>query len=83
MRQSAFLVFNPIMVDNYAAFFKSTSVARSSDSVMALHKAIHFSWFGPELLVCFVGPLGFNWCFPLAPDFSKLFPRDPDHLAAN
>ena len=35
MRQSAFLVFNPIMVDNYAAFFNCTPVGRASDSIMA------------------------------------------------
>ena len=31
MRQSACLVFNPIMVDNYAAFFNCTPVDRASD----------------------------------------------------
>ena len=35
MRQSACLVFNPIMVDNYAAFFNCTPVGRASDSKMA------------------------------------------------
>ena len=35
MRQSACLVFNPIMVDNYAAFFNCTPVGRESDSMMA------------------------------------------------
>ena len=35
MRQSACLVFNPIMVDNYAAFFNCTPVGRVSDSMMA------------------------------------------------
>ena len=35
MRQSACLVFNPIMVDNYAACFNCTSVGRASDSMMA------------------------------------------------
>ena len=35
MRQSACLVFNPIMVDNYAAFFNCTPVGRSSYSMMA------------------------------------------------
>ena len=35
MGQSACLVFNPIMVDNYAAFFNCTSVGRASDSMMA------------------------------------------------
>ena len=35
MRQSACLDFNPIMVDNYAAFFNCTPVGRASDSMMA------------------------------------------------
>ena len=35
MRQSACLVFNPIMVDNYAAFFNCTPVGRASDTMMA------------------------------------------------
>ena len=34
MRQSC-LVFNPITVDNYAAFFNCTPVERASDSMMA------------------------------------------------
>ena len=35
MRQSACLVFSPVMVDNYAAFFNCTPVGRASDSMMA------------------------------------------------
>ena len=35
MRQSACLVFNPITVDHYAAFFNCTPVGRASDSMMA------------------------------------------------
>ena len=35
MRQSACLFFNPIMVDNYAAFFNCMPVGRASDSMMA------------------------------------------------
>ena len=49
MRQSACLVINPITVDGYAALFNCTPVDRASDSMMARPKAIHFSWFGPEL----------------------------------
>ena len=59
MRQSACLVFNPIKVDNYAAFFNCTPVGRASDPMMA--PTIHFSWLGPELLVCCLahrGPTG-------------------------
>ena len=35
MRQSACLVFNPITVDSYAAFFNCTPVGRASGSMMA------------------------------------------------
>ena len=35
MRQSACLVVNPAMVDNYAAFFNCTPVGRASDSMNA------------------------------------------------
>ena len=35
MRQSVCLVFKPVVVDNYAAFFKCTPVGRESDSMMA------------------------------------------------
>ena len=35
MRQSACLVFNLIMVDNYAAFFNCTPVGRASVCMMA------------------------------------------------
>ena len=42
MRQSACLVFNPITVDNYAAFFNFTPVARASDSMMAPTQSYSF-----------------------------------------
>ena len=42
MRQSACLVFNPIMVDNYAAFFNRTPAGRASDSMMAPTKTYLF-----------------------------------------
>ena len=35
MRQSACLVFNPIMVNNFASLFNCTPVGRASDSMMA------------------------------------------------
>ena len=35
MRQSAYLVLNPITVDNFAALFKCTPVDRVSESMMA------------------------------------------------
>ena len=35
MRQSAYLVLNPIMVHNFASLFNCTPVGRASDSMMA------------------------------------------------
>ena len=35
MRQSACLVFNPVMVDNYAAFLNCSPMGQVSDSMMA------------------------------------------------
>ena len=64
MRQSAYLVFNPIMVDNYVVFFNYTPVSRASDSMMVL-KAIHYSWLGPELLVCCLAHRGSTGVFHL------------------
>ena len=36
MRQTASLVFNPIMVEGYAALFSCTAVVQASDSMTAL-----------------------------------------------
>ena len=72
MRQSACLVFNPIMVDNYAAFLNCTPVGRASDSMMTLFKAIHFTCFGPELLVCCLAHRGSTGVFLLLEIFIKL-----------
>ena len=35
MRQSAYLLINPITVDGYASLFNCTPVCRASDSMMA------------------------------------------------
>ena len=69
MRQSACLVFNPITVNNFASLFNCTPAGRASDSMMAQHKAIYFSWFGPELFCLLLGPPGFNCWFSFAPVF--------------
>ena len=47
----------------------SDSMDRESDSMMARHKAIYFSWFGPELFCLLLGPPGFNCWFSFAPVF--------------
>ena len=83
MRPSVCLVFNPIMIDNYAAFFNCTPVGRASDSMMVRHNAIHFSWLGPELLVCCLAHQGSTGGFLLlrvSVSFSA--PRDLHSRAA-
>ena len=68
MRQSACLVFNLIMVDNYTAFFNCTPVGRASDSMMA-----PTSSYSCLLL----GPPGSNWRFSFAPELvGYSAPRD-------
>ena len=69
MRQSARLVFNPIRVNNFAFLFNCTPMGRVSDSMMARHKAIYFSWLGPKLLCRLLGPPGINCWLSFAPVF--------------
>ena len=74
MQQSACLVFNPIMVDNYAAFFNCTPVGLAS---------YYMYMIAPTKLFILVGWgwsfLSVAWStvvhlmFSFAPDFSKLF----------
>ena len=68
MRQSACLVFNPIMVDNYAAFFDCTPVGRASDSMMAPTWGYSFWLVGAGASCLLLGPPGSSWCFSLAPE---------------
>ena len=52
MRQSACLVFNPTMINNYASLFNCTLVVRASDSMMARLKAITLVGLGHSFFVC-------------------------------
>ena len=72
MRQSVCLVLNPIMVDNYAAFFNCTPVGRASISMIAPTKSYSFQLVCVGASCLLLGPPGFNWCFSFAPDFNKL-----------
>ena len=68
------------MVDDYAAFLKCTPVGRASDFMMARDKAFHFSWLGPERLVCCLAQTG---VFPLLRiPVSNSAPRDLHRRAA-
>ena len=58
MRQSECLVINPITIDSFAALFSCAPMDRAPDSMIARPKAIHFSWFGPELFRLLLGPPG-------------------------
>ena len=69
MRQSACLVFNPIMVNNFASLFNCTPMGQW----WPRHKAIYFSWLGPELFCPLLGPPGFN-CLGQRPDMVYLPP---------
>ena len=74
MRQSACLVFNPFMVDNYAAFFNCTPVGRASDGP-DLKLFLLVGWSRSSCLLLF--PPGSNWCFSFAPELvSHSAPRD-------
>ena len=83
MRQSAYLVFNPIMVDNYAAFFNCTPVGRASDSMMAPTLSYSFKLVGAGDSCLLLGPPGSNWCFSFAPELvGYSAPRDLHRRAA-
>ena len=73
MRQSVCLVFNPIMVDNYAAFFNCTPVGRASDSMMAPTLSYSFlvTWGRSFLSVAW--PTGVQLVFFFCSGFSRLF----------
>ena len=72
MRQSACLVFNPITVDNYAAFFNCTPVGRASDSDGPdLKLFILVGWGRSFLSVAW--PTGIQLMFFFCSGVSKLF----------
>ena len=73
MRQSACLVFNPITVNNFASLFNSRRWVRRQTQWWPQHKAIYFSWLGPELFCLLLGPPGFNCWFSFAPVFQWCF----------
>ena len=70
MRQSACLVFNPIMVDNYAAFFNCTPVGRASDGP-DLKLFILVGWGRSFLSVAW--PTGVQLVFFFCSAVSRLF----------
>ena len=72
MRQSACLVFNPIMVDKYAAFFNCTPVGRASDyDGLDLKLFILVGWDRSFLYVAW--PTGVQLVFFFCSGVSKLF----------
>ena len=72
MRLSVCLVFNPIMVDNYAAFFNCTPLGRASDSMMAPTKLFILVGWGRSFLSV-AWPTGVQLMFFFCSGVSKLF----------
>ena len=72
-RQTACLVFNPIMVDSYAAFFNCTPVGQASDSMMApdIKLFILVGWDRGFLSVAW--PTGVQLVFFFCSGVNKLF----------
>ena len=68
MRQSACLVFNPIMIDNYAAFLNCTPEGRTSDCMMAQTESYSFQLVGAGVSCLLLGPPWSNWRFSFAPE---------------
>ena len=64
MRKTACLVFNPIMVECYAALFSCMAVVQASDSMTASNEARN-SWLKPDDCL-WLDPLRFNLWFSLA-----------------
>ena len=69
MRQSACLVFNPVTVNTLASSLTAGQWVGRQTQWWPRHKAMYFSWFGPELFCLLLGPPGFNCWFSFAPVF--------------
>ena len=67
MQQSACLVVNPITVNNFASLLIARRWVGRQTQWWPRHKAIYFSWLGPELFCLLLGPPGFNCWFSFAP----------------
>ena len=65
--------WNSVVGEGGSGNCKSLSVLSQESSVVRQtwprHKAIYFSWFGPELFCLLLGPPGFNCWFSSAPVF--------------
>ena len=68
MRQTAFLVVNPITVDNFADLFNCMPAGRTSDLIMAPAYKNHSSWLGLEICL-WSGSPGFNSWASVTPAF--------------
>ena len=83
VRQSACLVFGPVVVGNCAAFFGCAPVGRASDSVVAPAWGCSFWLVGAGASCLLLGPPGSGWCFSFAPGLVGCSaPRDLHRRAA-
>ena len=73
MRQNAYLVFNPIMVESYAALFSCMAVVQASDYALS-------SWL--KLDDCpWLDTPWFNYCFSLSLAYSVgIYSHGPSSL---
>ena len=69
MRQSACLVFNQSRLITLLPSLIARRWVGRQTQWWPRHKAIYFSWFGPELFCLLLGPPGFNCWFSSAPVF--------------
>ena len=68
IRPSAYLVFNSRLITLLPSLIARRWVGRQTQW-WPRHKAIYFSWFGPDLFCLLLGPPGFNCWFSFAPVF--------------
>ena len=73
MRHSACLVFNPIMVDNYAAFFNCTAVGRASNDGPDKKLFILVVWDRSFFPIAW--PIGFQLVFFFCSRFQEVIKR--------
>ena len=62
MRRTAYLVVNPITVNNFASHLNCTPAGLASDTMKAPAKKFESSWLVLDALCFWSGPLGFKCC---------------------
>ena len=72
MRQTAYLVVNPIIVDGYASLFNCTTAVQASDSMTAFRKNLT-SGLGLDNMIClWLGPPFSSYWFSFTQAYSRI-----------